>query len=271
MLKKQNKIELGKKFKIAKAIIDNNKTNHCSISAMHTPPQTIIFDLGGVLLREAESTLHKVDHPIIKRYINIYGSLPKIFNKTFAFLTALGYKDVKRDWLLGKVNGHYIVEIVQQHIDDPAGDTFFNNSDEKELVRYCISYILLPDLLTEITELMPEALSSVQHVQACGINIGIISNWDPTSFTLIQKKFPELFSLFAEDYIIIPCQVGAIKPEPEIYYYALQQMNVSADHCFFIDDSPTNVDGATRAGIHGIVHQNWQNTIQQLTTILYYK
>lgn len=67
------------------------------------------------------------------------------------------------------------------------------------------------------------------------------------------------------DGIWISCEYGYLKPEPEAYASFLQKFQLNPNECFFIDDSPANIEAAQRQGMEGCVyHQD----IQELKEIL---
>ena len=51
-------------------------------------------------------------------------------------------------------------------------------------------------------------------------------------------------------------EVGAIKPEPEIYLHALEVAGVEPNEAFFTDDKAVNVEAAVRLGFTGYVFDN---------------
>lgn len=55
------------------------------------------------------------------------------------------------------------------------------------------------------------------------------------------------------DGTLISCDVKLLKPMPEIYLRLLSRFHLRADECFFIDDSPANVEAALYVGLHGAV------------------
>ena len=59
----------------------------------------------------------------------------------------------------------------------------------------------------------------------------------------------ELFSLF--DGLVFSGPIGIVKPDRKIFEYLLNQYNLKAEECIFIDDSPKNIAGAENAGIKG--------------------
>ena len=43
------------------------------------------------------------------------------------------------------------------------------------------------------------------------------------------------------------------EPQPEIYRLLCETFHVLPEECFFIDDSPQNIEGAYEAGIQGFI------------------
>lgn len=54
------------------------------------------------------------------------------------------------------------------------------------------------------------------------------------------------------DTIIVSSEVGMIKPSPDIFSLALQQLGVDASESIFIDDNIRHIEGATKLGISSI-------------------
>ncbi len=230
----------------------------------NTPQQAVIFDLGGVLLREAEVNLHKAKSDSLQKVLS--GEFPKtkIFNRAFEFAALFCGPNCKSGWILGTVSGHEIVSKIKENIDKSEHDKFFKDQYERDLIKHGIEFILLPDLLVNLTEIIHEGLEFIKKCKSSGIKLSIISNWDPESFDLLKTKMPELFSLFEEAHIIIPQMVGKIKPELEIYERTVKKINVDPEFCFFVDDSKSNIEGAQRYGIKSVHHKNWQETEKEL-------
>jgi putative hydrolase of the HAD superfamily len=53
------------------------------------------------------------------------------------------------------------------------------------------------------------------------------------------------------DGVFASCDVGLLKPDPEIYRVFLRQFGLRAEDCLFIDDMRTNTEGAESVGIAG--------------------
>jgi epoxide hydrolase-like predicted phosphatase len=54
-------------------------------------------------------------------------------------------------------------------------------------------------------------------------------------------------------HLIISAEVGLMKPQPEIYQFALETIGFAPEETVFIDDFIENVEGARAVGIHGIL------------------
>lgn len=70
------------------------------------------------------------------------------------------------------------------------------------------------------------------------------------------------------DAVVLSSEVGLIKPQPAIFELMAEQLGVAPHECLMIDDIAGNVAGAEAAGMVGIVHQNNQQTMRQVTEIL---
>ncbi|MHB8055718.1 MAG: HAD family hydrolase, partial [Candidatus Aminicenantales bacterium] len=78
----------------------------------------------------------------------------------------------------------------------------------------------------------------------------LLSNTDIIRWSHVKAKFPEI--LLFDEYVL-SFDVGAAKPQPEIYYEALRAGGAAPGRTVFIDDLPANVDAAARLGMKGIL------------------
>lgn len=69
---------------------------------------------------------------------------------------------------------------------------------------------------------------------------------------LPENKDNALDFLPLTDGAIFSYTVKQIKPDLEIYETLLNQYRLKPDECVFIDDRMENIEGAKKAGIHGI-------------------
>ena len=58
-----------------------------------------------------------------------------------------------------------------------------------------------------------------------------------------------IYGLF--DHVVNTSEVVSIKPEPEIYFYALDLVGIEAKDAFFTDDRPENIEAAVNLGWRG--------------------
>ncbi len=81
--------------------------------------------------------------------------------------------------------------------------------------------------------------------------IGVLSNTEFGVYEYAVQKgsIPDIpFAV-----VIKSCEVGAIKPERQIYQLAEQRAGVSGSAILFIDDRPDNIRAAEALGWHGVV------------------
>jgi putative hydrolase of the HAD superfamily len=81
--------------------------------------------------------------------------------------------------------------------------------------------------------------------------IGLLSN-AANGFLRDMLQEHDLEKYFDE--IVISGEVGLLKPEPDIFHHILTRMELQPGEVIFIDDSPTNVNGAQAVGIEAILY-----------------
>ena len=59
-----------------------------------------------------------------------------------------------------------------------------------------------------------------------------------------------------------------MKPQPEIYQFALETIGVAPEETVFIDDFIENVEGAQTVGIHGILFTSPAQVRSELSGLL---
>ena len=79
---------------------------------------------------------------------------------------------------------------------------------------------------------------------------GLISNvgHDWLNKLLVDIKQTDLF-----DEIVLSSDVGTVKPDPRIFEIMADRLGLLESECVMVDDMLANIDGAERAGLHGIV------------------
>ena len=92
----------------------------------------------------------------------------------------------------------------------------------------------------------------------------ILSNTNAIHMDYVLKQF----SIVREvEGLVLSHEVGLLKPDPRIYKLALQRFGLRAERAVFIDDIPTNVEGARAVGLRGIHYQNPDQVRLELTKL----
>jgi putative hydrolase of the HAD superfamily len=92
--------------------------------------------------------------------------------------------------------------------------------------------------------------------------LGLLSNTNEWHFLRHIRKVP-VFPLF--DAVTLSFEVGALKPEPEIYLDALRKLSLPPEDCVFIDDIGKYADGAAVMGIRGIRYTGHAELLRELS------
>jgi putative hydrolase of the HAD superfamily len=94
--------------------------------------------------------------------------------------------------------------------------------------------------------LIPESL--LESIKA-RYRLLLLSNTNAIHFEMLREKYPILRHF---DHYILSYQVGALKPEPEIYREAIRHAGCEPGECFYTDDIAPYVEGARREGIDAV-------------------
>lgn len=114
------------------------------------------------------------------------------------------------------------------------------------------STIFLPDTL--IPDSMIEGLRARRRVL-------LLSNTNAIHFAMIRETYP-VIRLF--DDCVLSYEVGAMKPEPEIYREAIARARCEPEAIFFTDDIAANVEAARDAGIDAVQFQSLPQLEEEL-------
>lgn len=94
-------------------------------------------------------------------------------------------------------------------------------------------------------ELMPGVLEALGALQARGLALAVVSNWDcalPEHLTSLG-----LGGTFAA--VVTSAETGATKPDPAIFRVALERIGVEAARALHVGDQPYDEEGARAAGM----------------------
>jgi putative hydrolase of the HAD superfamily len=188
--------------------------------------RNIIFDLGGVILN--------LDPPATRKAFEALGLID--FEKQFTTSRQTGLFD---DFDCGRISENqfrdHLKKFLPANVRDEAIDAAWN--------------AMLLDLPKERLALL-EALGKKYR-------LFLLSNTNEihvTAFSAyLQKEFGfNDFSAYFERWYY-SCRIGKRKPDAETFQFVLNENGLLAEETLFIDDSPQHVEGAKKAGIHGLL------------------
>lgn len=107
-------------------------------------------------------------------------------------------------------------------------------------------------------------LGTVQWVKllhAAGIPLGLLSNMPLELSRYVTRNFP---AVSAFDHLVFSCDHGSIKPESMIFHKCLEVLNTDPKHVLYLDDRSENVDAGSRAGIHSVLFDTFEETAQRV-------
>lgn len=110
------------------------------------------------------------------------------------------------------------------------------------------------------THYRDEVWALARSFRSTGRRTAMLSNCPPEILTRIRADRP-LESWF--DVIVVSCQIGRIKPDPQIYHACLSDLGARADHVLFVDDRAVNLEAAARLGIQTL-HFAGDNPVRNL-------
>lgn len=117
---------------------------------------------------------------------------------------------------------------------------------------------LLPFLIQEDTAswtIMNETMIQYIHkIKPKFYKLALLSNMTPHILEYLKMNYT-WFDLF--DVRVFSCDYGIIKPDRGIYQTCLEELDMPAADCLFVDDSPANVRGALESGMHAFQFKSY--------------
>jgi len=104
------------------------------------------------------------------------------------------------------------------------------------------------ELIVTHTEVCPDTVPFLETARREGIRVALVSNCaDNTRPMLAVKGLLDL-----ADAVVLSCEAGVAKPDPEIYLAALQELGAQPSDAVMLDDQPRFCAGAEAAGVRAI-------------------
>jgi len=102
------------------------------------------------------------------------------------------------------------------------------------------------------------------RLRAHGIKTGILSNvFGMSAQDLRERGFYDGF-----DPIVLSCEEGYAKPDPELYAIGVQRTGVAADEILFVDDQNKCLPEARRQGMHTIQALSPEQIVTDVTAYI---
>ena len=184
------------------------------------PPKFIYFDLGNVLLN--------FSHPRMCRQMAEVAGLSEE-----AVFQALFSSGLELDYERGRVSTPEFYE------------------------QFCAATGTRPDLerlshaACDIFSVHVGTKRILSQLLAAGYRLGLLSNTNEMHYNFFARGRYALIPTAFEQ-LVLSFEVGAIKPEPQIFTAAIEKAGVRPEEIFFTDDIAGHVEGARAAGIDAV-------------------
>jgi 2-haloacid dehalogenase len=98
-----------------------------------------------------------------------------------------------------------------------------------------------------ISDPVPGVHAIVEELDACGVQLFAITNFSADFWAPFRAKEDAFFRRFRD--IVVSGEEKLLKPDPAIYYLALERFGLRPADALFIDDRLVNVEGARAVGM----------------------
>ena len=180
---------------------------------------TVIFDLGGVLIRWDPRNLYR-----------------KLFPGD----------DAAMEEFLATVC------TVEWNECQDAGRTFAA-AEEEAIARHPAKAELIRAFGARFDEMIPgandEVVAILDELKRRGTKLYALTNWSAETFPSARRRFAFL-SWF--EGIVVSGHEGLIKPDPALFRRLFARYAIEPSQAVFIDDDPGNARAAASLGVHGI-------------------
>ena len=195
--------------------------------------RTVIWDLGGVLLRTH-------DHSGRERWEQKLGLTSRQLEEI-----VFGC-DMSQQAFVGRAEVEEVWRAVGDQLDVPEDER--SNLERDFWSGDQIEY----GLVDFIRQLRPT------------YKTGLISNaWKSLRSFMEEWKIVDAF-----DHITISAEIGIAKPDPRIYMHSLEALQTSPRQAIFVDDFEENVFAARKIGMHAVHFNNPQQAIHEVKDLL---
>ena len=164
----------------------------------------------------------------------------------------LAFKEAGLDW-------YWNTATYCKLITEPGGMKRIKNFDEDTLSDADITKIhglkedFFAKLVPEKLYLRPNVKQVLNNATTKGLRLGFITTTSQRNIDLLKEGLSLQLDLNVFDLITTAKDVSQTKPNPEIYHYALDKLNMTAGDAIVIEDTPTNQKCAISAGLRCVL------------------
>ena len=115
-----------------------------------------------------------------------------------------------------------------------------------------------------ISDPVPGVHAIVEALDARGVPLFAITNFSADFWAPFRAREEAFFQRFRD--IVVSGEVKMLKPDPAIYYLALDRFGLQAREALFVDDRKINVEGAEAVGMRGHLFIDAADLRQRLET-----
>jgi len=108
-----------------------------------------------------------------------------------------------------------------------------------------------------------QSFQLIEKLAGAGHRLGVLSNTNPWHWQFVSDgRYPILRDLF--EHQVTSFAANSMKPEREIYDFAVKRAGVPAESVFFVDDRKENVEGAREAGLDAVIYVGHEQLLADL-------
>jgi HAD superfamily hydrolase (TIGR01509 family) len=151
----------------------------------------------------------------------------------------------------GRERIRYVLDRHRPDFELPSDDTEFIAGLHRRKTAHYVEM-----LTTGQVPLRPGVERLIREAHQQGLRLAVVTTTTPDNVTAL---FRHSFGAFEEDWFELVAAGGIVqhkKPAPDIYYYAMDKMGLTADECFALEDSENGMKAAHAAGVDVLITVN---------------
>ena len=203
-------------------------------SGFNSGIQLVLFDIGGVLINWHDSWLYR---KVAQKYRVREDQLTRECKKEISRLHC------------GQVQESEFWKIIGKKI----------NSEELAKINGSLIY----EIFKEESKPKQEVLSLAKNIKNEGISIGVLSNLDINTNSVLD----ELQILEDFEFQFMSYEIGFAKPDKRIYEHVIRKTPFKKNELIVIDDKTSNIEAAKSVGIRSILYSNVERLQKDLQEI----